>query len=63
MRAAEIRKHWNVTGGPGEYPPEMISDFALIEIAAQLAELNSFLASFAEKVVTDGSIDVFDRSR
>ena len=40
MTAEEIRKHWNVKGN---YPPEMMSDFALIEIAAQLAELNEKL--------------------
>jgi hypothetical protein len=33
----EIRKHWNVQGA---YPAELIGDFALIEIAAQLSELN-----------------------
>jgi hypothetical protein len=40
MTAEEIRKHWNVVGN---YPPEMIGEFALVEIAAQLAELNAFL--------------------
>jgi hypothetical protein len=40
MTADEIRKHWNVTGN---FPPELIGDFALIEIAAQLAELNARL--------------------
>lgn len=44
MKAEEIRKHWNVVG---KYPPEMMSDFALIEIAAQLAEMNQHLAKIA----------------
>lgn len=37
MTADEIRKHWNVQGN---LPPELLNDFALVEIAAQLAELN-----------------------
>jgi hypothetical protein len=49
MEADEIRKHWNVKG---EYPPEMMSDFALIEIAAQLSEMNGFLQRIADAVET-----------
>lgn len=53
MNAAEIRKHWNVQG---RYPAELIGDFALVEIAAQLAEINENLdrlnKSFEQPVVT-----------
>jgi hypothetical protein len=41
MNAEEIRKHWNIQG---KYPPELISDHMLVEIAAQLAEMNQHLA-------------------
>ncbi len=37
MKAEEIRNHWNVLGN---FPPELLGDFAMLEIAAQLAELN-----------------------
>jgi hypothetical protein len=40
MKPDEIRAHWNVQG---RYPAELIGDFALVEIAAQLAELNENL--------------------
>lgn len=49
MTADEIRKHWNVVG---KYPPELMSDFALIETAAQLAELNETLEDIA-KILED----------
>jgi hypothetical protein len=70
MTPDEIRKHWNVQGS---YPAELIGDFALVEIAAQLAELNSHLAllsstvaSFSSKTTVDtggACLDVRTRER
>jgi hypothetical protein len=53
MDAEEIRKHWNVQG---KYPPELMSDFALIEIAAQLAELNAQIHEYFGTPVVDSSL-------
>ena len=47
MTPQEIRKHWTVKG---KFPIEMVGDFALLEIAAQLSELNERL----ERLTTPG---------
>lgn len=44
MTADEIRNHMFANG----YPPDMLGDLALVEIAAQLAELNQNLAVFRD---------------
>ena len=49
MTPEEIRKHWNVQGS---YPAELIGDFALIEIAAQLAELNTHMYQMVNALFT-----------
>lgn len=51
MTADEIRSHWRVQG---KYPPELVGDFALVEIAAQLAELNENLAVFRDVQSSSG---------
>jgi hypothetical protein len=46
MTADEIRKNFKVQG---TLPLEMLGDLALLEIAAQLAELNETLRKLADK--------------
>ena len=56
MTADEIRNYWKVTEFDGEFDQQRMMIFA--EIAAQLAEFNSFARWFADKFTSNGCIDV-----